>query len=133
MDLIFDTNVLIHAEREGRQVGELIDTGDQPAVAAITIAELMLGVELAEHDIQRTRARKFLADVNANCDVIGYGSRVVGKHARLMAWTIRQGVKHGPHDLIIAASAIADDRTLVTAELAPTFDLPGLHVQRLNT
>jgi tRNA(fMet)-specific endonuclease VapC len=45
--LLLDTSVLIGVERDGFDLDELIDDADEPAVAAITIAELGVGVEIA--------------------------------------------------------------------------------------
>ena len=45
--LLLDTTFLIDAERSGGQLDEVIADDDDVAIAAITVAELLVGVELA--------------------------------------------------------------------------------------
>ncbi|MFB7613064.1 hypothetical protein [Kitasatospora sp. NPDC056181] len=54
-------------------------------------------------------------------------------HARLMAYVRRQGKPRGAHDLIIAATAVATARTVVTADPPAAFaDLPGVQAITLR-
>ncbi|TNM32984.1 type II toxin-antitoxin system prevent-host-death family antitoxin [Streptomyces sedi] len=49
-------------------------------------------------------------------------------HARLLAHVRREGKPRGAHDLIIAATAAATARTLLTTDGKTAFDdLPGVH------
>ena len=45
--LLLDTTFLIDAERSVEQLEDLIADDDDVAIAAITVAELLVGVELA--------------------------------------------------------------------------------------
>src|SRR3954468_10294312 len=45
--LLLDTTVLVHRERSSLDLDDLIDDNDEPAIAAITVAELGVGVELS--------------------------------------------------------------------------------------
>lgn len=52
---------------------------------------------------------------------------VAEAHGRLLAHIHRAGAKRGAHDLIIAATAVATRRTLVTTDRSARFqDLPGV-------
>lgn len=62
--LILDTTVLVDAERGGGSLGEVIDDGDDVAVAAITVAELKVGVQMAKGRRREKRARFVAADVS---------------------------------------------------------------------
>ena len=97
-------------------------------MAAVTVAELLVGVELA--DRQRRRAReRYVARILATIPSEPYDSDVARAHARLLAHTRRSGRSRGAHDLIIAATALARGRTILTAD-APGFgDLPGVVVK----
>lgn len=54
-------------------------------------------------------------------------------HARLLAHVRRAGKPRGAHDLIIAATAAATARTLVTFDGKAAFDdLPGVHALYVN-
>ena len=60
--LLLDTTVLVHRERSSLDLDALIHDDDEPAIAAITIAELGVGVELASGR-RRTARRAFLGNV----------------------------------------------------------------------
>ncbi|MFE7193168.1 PIN domain-containing protein [Kitasatospora sp. NPDC057541] len=122
--LILDTGVLIQAERSGG--GILFDPEDDVAVAAVTAAELHLGVELAS-DSRRLGRQGFVDAVLAVVPVEDYTPDTARIHARLMAHVRRQGRPRGAHDLIIAATALATARTVVTTDASAAFaDLPGV-------
>lgn len=60
----------------------------------------------------------------------GAGVDVARVHARLLAHALRTGTPRGAHDLIIAATAIATDREVVTHDGKAGFDtLPGVACQ----
>lgn len=48
MDLILDTTVLIDAERDGVGLDDVVDDQDSVSIAAVTYAELLHGVEMAD-------------------------------------------------------------------------------------
>ncbi|MEU1287079.1 PIN domain-containing protein [Kitasatospora sp. NPDC005856] len=128
--LILDTGVLIRAERNGP--GGLFDPGDDVAIAAITAAELHLGVELAD-DARRLRRLNFVDAVLAVVPVEDYTPETARIHARLMAHARKQGKPRGTHDLIIAATAVATARVLVTTDASAGFaDLPGVQAITLG-
>ena len=54
--LILDTTIFIDAERRGRQLNRLIADQDDVAMAAVTAAELLVGIELADDARRPTRA-----------------------------------------------------------------------------
>jgi tRNA(fMet)-specific endonuclease VapC len=107
----------------------LIADDDEPAVAAITIAELGVGVEVATG--KRRQARKaFLDDVVSTLPIIVYDLDIARTHTKLLAAVRKAGRPRGAHDLIIAATAVATGRLVVTSD-RPGFDnLPGVIVRR---
>ena len=105
----------------------MIADDDEPAIAAITVAELGVGVELASGR-RRTNRRAFLDDVLATLQVIDYGVDVARAHTALLVAVRRAGRPRGAHDLIIAATARATNRTVVTFDRAGFADLPGVLV-----
>ena len=125
--LLLDTTVLIDAERDQEQLDRLIGDDDSIAIAAITVAELLVGVLLAT---QRHRAhRQAFADaVVDTIPVLPYGADVAVAHAELLAETHRAGRPRGAHDLIIAATARATNRTVITADPSGFDGLPGVSI-----
>jgi tRNA(fMet)-specific endonuclease VapC len=124
--LILDTSLLVSAEREGFEaLDRAIGDEDDVAVATITAAELLVGVELA--DGKRRAARKeFVESVLDVISVEDYDLDVAAAHAALLAHTHRAGEPRGAHDLIIAATARARNREVVSADLAGFAELPGV-------
>ena len=127
--LLLDTNVLIDAERSAADLDTLIADDDEPAVAAITVAELGVGVEIAKGKRRQAR-RAFLDDVIETLPIIGYDLDVARAHTQLLVAVRKAGRRRGAHDLIIAATALASGRVLVTSDRAGFDDLPGVIVRR---
>ena len=95
------------------------------SIAAITAAELLVGVELADSG-RRQRRQAFVEDILASVPVEAYDLDVARVHAVLLAHTRRSGEPRGAHDLLIAATALARDRAVVTADPKGFERLPGL-------
>jgi tRNA(fMet)-specific endonuclease VapC len=92
------------------------------------VAELLAGVELAEGK-KRARRQTFVDDIVATLQVLTYDLDVSVAHAELLVAVRRQGLPRGAHDLIIAATAKASDRTVVTADATAFEDLPDVSVR----
>lgn len=130
--LILDTNALIGYERENIDRAPLDD--DQLAIAAVTVAEYRVGIELAdtaERAAQRSRA---LVAILENLEVLDYTEATAALHAQLLAHVRRLGRPRGAHDLIIAAHAAQTGRLVLSQDAAARFgDLPGVAVAEVGT
>ena len=125
--LILDTGVIIRAERGSAGLADLLAADDDITIAAITLAALQLGVELAD-EARRDRRQEFVDGIRALIPVEDYTAGVARVHARLLAHARREGKPRGTHDLIIAATAATTARTLLTTDGKAAFDgLPGVH------
>lgn len=121
---------MVDAERGGGALAEAIDDGDDVAVAAITVAELKVGVQLAKGR-RREKRERFVTAVLDAVSIEVYDLNVAEAHAALLAHVRRTGTPRGAHDLIIAATARARERQLVSldqgfAELPDVFLAGGL-------
>lgn len=124
--LIADTGALIRAERGGAALADLLAGDDDVALAAVTVAELQLGVELAD-PAHRSRRQEFVEGILALVPVEDYTADTARVHARLLAHVRRSGQPRGAHDLLIAATAAATARTVMTTDAKAAFaDLPGV-------
>ncbi len=121
--------MLVEAERSARDLDAVIADDDEPAVAAITIAELGVGVEIATGKRRQAR-RAFLDDLVSSVPVLAYDLDVARAHTDLLVVVRRSGRPRGAHDLIIAATAQATRRTIVTADQKGFDDLAGVKVRR---
>ena len=126
--LILDTTVLISAERDTASLDRLIDDADDVAIAAITAAELLVGVELADGR-HRAKRQAFVRSVIDAIPIEIYDPATATVHAQLLAHVRRTGRPRGAHDLVIAATAAARDRVVVSADHAAFADLPGVSVR----
>lgn len=124
--LILDTGVLIAGVR-GKLDLDAVPEQDDAALAAVSVAEYLTGVLLDPDPGRQAAQRAFLADVVSTVPVEDYTSIVAEHHAELLAHTRRDGTSRGAHDLIIAATARATGRTVVTIDARARFgDLPGV-------
>jgi tRNA(fMet)-specific endonuclease VapC len=115
-------------ERGRIRLDDLIGDDDDVAIAAITVAELLVGVELA--DAAHRPGRKALLDsIIATVPIEDYDLDVARSHGMLLAHASRSGRRRGAHDLVIAATARARGRIVVTADQGGFSDLPGVAVR----
>lgn len=125
-DLILDTGVLVAAARGGQEIAG-ISPGDDLALPAVVVAEYLVGVALALSARRAVEQRAFLDHVLATVPVVDYDLRVARTHADLLAHVRRVGEPRGSHDLIIAATARATRRTVLTTDAKARFgDLPDV-------
>lgn len=126
--LILDTVALVAAERDGTQIRALVGDEDDVAIAAITAAELLVGVELADGR-RRGRRRRFVEAILETIPAEPYDLETARVHASLLAHTRRAGRQRGAHDLLIAATGLRTNRTVVTTDVAGFEDLPGVRLR----
>ena len=124
--LIIDTGVLIASERGRTGLMDIIAEDDDLVIAAITVAELRAGIELAT-ELHRAARAEFLVNVLETLPVEPYDLAAAEAHGRLLAHVHRSGTKRGVQDLMIAATAVATKRTVLTTDRgANCNDLPGV-------
>lgn len=117
--------MLVDAERQGAALARIVADDDDVAIAAITVAELLVGVELAEG--KRRAARQKLVDaIIDTLPIEDYDLNVARRHSELLAHVRRAGRPRGAHDLVIAATALARRRIVVTADARGFDGLPGV-------
>lgn len=121
MDAILDTSVFI---------GPLVEVRPEPARAAVstvTLAELQLGVLLAEDpEVRAMRLARF-AEVEATFEAIAVDRPVASAYADLIAAARRAGRRPRPMDGLIAATAIVHGVPVYTRDRGYV-GLPGLKV-----
>lgn len=116
MGLILDTSVLIAAERQQFDLVRLFSAQGEASffIAAITASELLHGVERAQTAAQKQNRSRFVEAVLAQLEVIDFDLPAARRHAVLWAALEQTGRMIGPHDLLIGATALEHDHTLVT-------------------
>lgn len=122
--LILDTGVLVAGVRGRIDMEELADTDDL-ALPAVAVAEYLSGTLLDDDPDRAAAQRVFLDEVLQVLPVHDYDHDVATHHAALLAYVRRTGSARGGHDLIIAATARATRRTVLTTDRNARFgDLP---------
>jgi predicted nucleic acid-binding protein len=130
MGLLIDANVLIAAERG---LFSLSDLGSQwpeepCAVAAITASELLHGIYRASDAARRAKRQRFVDEILDRFRVLPFDLPAARTHAAIWATLQSQGQIIGAHDLIVAATAQANDYAVGTANESEFRRVAGLRV-----
>src|SRR5215469_7553661 len=107
MVIILDADVIIGGEKGTFDLRKWVKSRakDQFEIAAITVAELWHGVELATASHKATRER-FLRTILELLPVIPYTELTAYEHARIWAVLESSSKLIGFYDLIVAATAL---------------------------
>lgn len=131
--LILDTGLLVAVAR-GELDLSVVTGGDDLALPAVVIAEYLDGVLSTVKETRRAAHRAFLDEVLALTPIVDYTRDVAEHHADLLVHARRSGARRGAHDLIIAATARATDRVVLTRDARARFDeLPGVEARVVRT
>ena len=116
MGLILDTSVLIKDEREEFELAEwLRKRSPEPiGISAITYSELRVGVEAEKNPVRTRQRRRWFSKALRRMEIVPFDSRVALTHARLWAILAEAGQMVGPYDLIIGATAVYREWSVVT-------------------
>jgi tRNA(fMet)-specific endonuclease VapC len=133
MALLIESSVFITLERESRPWREIFSfsTSDEGlAIAAITASELLTGVFRADSDQRRNARQVRVSEIIENLTVLSFDISTARIHARLWAELEGRGERIGPYDMIIAATALAFDHSLLTDNVREFSRVPGLEVRQ---
>jgi tRNA(fMet)-specific endonuclease VapC len=132
MGTLIDSSVLIAWERNQLNLeDQLADAADEDfGVSAITASELLHGVHRASTPTQRRRREAFVEGLLSRIPIVPFDAVTARIHARMSAELAAQGTAVGPHDLIIAATAIAKGYALATRDERSFPKISGLNLLR---
>lgn len=125
---ILDTSVFI-ADEQNRQLAAA-SLPDEAAVSVVTLAELELGVHLAESSALRSRRLSTLRAVQTTYSALPVDELVASAFARIVAEARREGRRPTVQDAWIAATAAAHEVPVFTQD-ADFDDTPGIRVVRV--
>ncbi len=127
--LTLDTTALIDGYRRRLHLG-VITAADNVAIPAVVVAEYLQGVLLTPNADRAERQRAFLEETLLVAPILEYGRRVADHHSELLAHVHRMGSPRGARDLLIAATARATDRIVLTTDSRARFnELPGVEAR----
>lgn len=131
MGILIDSSVFIAAERGRLSLDAHIAGQEQEPVvlSAITASELLHGIHRAMDQQRRVQRERFVEAILERFPVVEFGLEAARVHARLWAELVAQGEVVGAHDLLIAATAVALNFQVATANAWDFQRIPGLRVQ----
>jgi len=130
--VIIDSSVLIAVERGQLELGTIRDAVGSTliGIAAITASELLHGVHRAVTARQRALRDAFVERLLSSIPVLPFNLTVARLHSRVWADLAVQGITVGAHDLLIAATALANGGTVATRDERSFPRIPGIAVLR---
>lgn len=133
---LLDTNALAEAVRptpSAAFVKRLHASEAKLAIASVTLHEALYGVERLADGKRKRMLREYMRDVVARMRVLPYDAAAAERHARERARQEAQGRAMPYADGQIAAIAVANGLTLVTANLRDFRNFEGLRVEDWRT
>jgi len=127
MAFLIAADVIVQAERKRLDLDAWLRAHPQEEIriAAITVAELWRSAEQAT-GVHRDKRQKFLERALEVFEIVPYSERAAVEHAHLWASLEATGQRLGPHDMILAATALEHGATLVTFNVRRFAVVPGL-------
>jgi predicted nucleic acid-binding protein len=133
MAVLIDTSVLVDVERGLLSLEPLLATAadEQVTISAVTVSELLHGVHRLHGGAKAARAEAFVEGLLMLLPVIPFDVAEARAHARLSAELQASGTPVGAHDLMIAATAIANDYRIITRDLRSFPRIEGIEVVKI--
>ncbi len=130
MGALIDSSVLIDAERGKLDLARLAAQHGREtlSISALTASELLHGVHRAVNPAQRAKRQAFVEAILARMPVVPFDLMTARIHAELWARLAKRGVQIGEIDLIISATALTWDLTVITCDERSFPRVPGLRV-----
>jgi len=132
MGTLIDSSILIAGERGELDLEAAFSAHPEEdfALSTITAAELLHGVHRAKSAAQRNRREAFVEGLLSRFPVFAFDLVSARLHARLAAGLAAQGISIGPHDLLIATTAMAKGYCVATRDERSFPHIPGLSLLR---
>ena len=133
MAALIDTSVFIDVERGRLSLQALAAAHEHEdvAISAITASELLHGVHRVQGAARAARAEQFVEGLLALLPILAFDVDEARTHARLSADLQARGISIGAHDLLIAATALANDYRVITRDRRSFPKIDGLDVQHV--
>jgi len=134
MGVVLDTSILVAAERRALRFEALLESlGDEPvAISAVTASELLHGCHRASNAGIRARRSAFVEALLDALPILPFGLAEARLHAQIWAELDRRGTMIGPHDLFIAASAMARGYLIASLNQREFARVEGLQVVAID-
>ncbi len=129
MGMMLDTNVLIRFEKSGKAVDvSAWSVSETVYISSVTASEMLVGVHRANTEERRTRRAAFVEAIFTTTPIVDFTLASARIHAIIAADLMAKGLPIGTHDLLIAASALQRNFSILTTNVAEFSRVPGLRV-----
>ena len=134
MGIILDTSILIEYERKKLDLNSFIDGRENElfGLTTVSVAELLHGVHRADTDIRRSKKSEFVEKVIETFYIFPFDLKASRVYAKIWSDLLGKGIKIGAHDMIIGATAIANDFSVATFNLRHFRSIEGLKLEILK-
>ena len=135
MGVLIDTSILIAYERGQLDVAARVAGREEEEffLSVISASELLHGAHRAAEPAVRARRLAFVEAVLSRFPILEIDLSVARSHAVLWSHLAQRGEMIGVHDSWIAATCIARDLTVITANTAEFQRVAGLKVENWLT
>jgi tRNA(fMet)-specific endonuclease VapC len=135
MGVLIDTSILIAYERGQLDVAARVAgrENEEFFLSVISASELLHGIHRAGDPAVQAKRLAFVEAVLAGIPILEIDLSVARAHAALWSYLAQRGEMIGVHDSWIAATCIARDLTVITANTAEFQRVAGLRVENWLT
>jgi tRNA(fMet)-specific endonuclease VapC len=129
--VLIDTSILVAFERGQLDIATRVAgrQAEEAFLSVISASELLHGAHRAGDSAIRARRLAFVEAVLTRFPVLEIDLEIARAHAALWSDLAQRGEMIGAHDAWIAATCVARDLTLVTANRREFNRVPGLRVE----
>ena len=135
MGIALDTSALVELERRRNELTAALADGEEEVhIPALVLAELWIGVELADSEAKRVQRTERIQVLLRGTTILPFDERVAPTYARIYAALRRAGTPIPSNDLAIAASVVHFGHELLVGpqDEAHFRKVPGLVVRVLG-
>jgi len=134
MGVIFDTSVLVSAERGSLALEKLVmGRENEPfGLSVVTVSELLHGVHRADSEKRRLVRSAFVEKIIQTFPLHPFDLSAARMYAKIWANLARKGITIGAHDLMIASTALALGFSVVTADMRDYGKIKEVTIEKFN-
>lgn len=126
MNFLLDTDICsAHMRRPAALAHRFIQHTGQLAISSVTLAELYAG---AYRHSQTSRLLALIHDLRQELHIVDFDPVCAEKFGQVRGTLLRQGIAVPTADLMIAATALVHNLTLVTHNTVDFHNVPGLRL-----
>ena len=133
MGLVLDTSIIVDAQR-GKFDLDLTLTNfahTDILISSITVSELFLGIHFSREEFRQKRL-SYVEGILEDLSIIDFDYKLAQTHANISAQLRKEGNLIGPNDLIIAATCIHYQHSLLTFNIKEFSRVPNLKLASLD-